>query len=135
GGVAVEEDGGPRALRTGERFAFERFVTTAEDGRAFVALPGDVELRIAERSRVLVLGRRAVELAGGRLFVLVPPSSGAVSVATIAGELVTEEGAVQLTAKGGWTEIVTLDGEAVFVDATGGSATLGPGRRVVCDDG
>lgn len=135
GKVFVETDAGVQPLVVGDRTVLDRFVETGPESIAFFVLPGKVELRLDQGSRVALLGRRSLEFAGGRVFLQVPESSGAVHVATLEGEVVANRGAVQVSAYDDRTVVVALDGDAQFETFGGETAELDGNRMVACVQG
>lgn len=135
GELFVEGDDGVTALAVGDRVALDRFVGTNDEGRAFLVLPGELEIRLNKSTRVALVGSRSLELAGGQLCLKVPPESRPVHLATLDGAVTAAPGMVQVTAKPGRTEVVTLEGKARFEDHGGDEHAVVAGQVLAIVDG
>jgi len=125
----------PAALAAGDTLPFDRTIATLEDGLAFLALEGDVAIRMNRATRLHVAGRGALALQEGELWLRAPEDGGRVVVETFHGVLTARGGTFHLKAGTAQTTAAALAGEAEFVGNTGEHARLAAGSRCTSEGG
>ncbi len=135
GDTFVETSSGARKLGIGDALSFEEIVATGSDGLLFLALPGEIELRLNGGTRVTLEGPTAATLGKGQLFLGKRSADGTYVLVTQDGELRIERGDAVVSSGVGGTQIAALDGRMLFATFAGEDRALGARDRLAIKDG